>query len=145
MPRMYVWQFTLVLIAKCHRTISWIMSNYFPMNLLQDISMCIDSRQSIQLGPTTWGSSRYKTSNCWQFCWHYCLRGEYSLISPTPLSMRKFFFTCDSYANKFDIIFNASKSKFLVCIPGKLQSMSFLYWWLTYWKRHLIFSPWAHY
>jgi len=32
-------------------------------------------------------------------------------------------FSCDSYANEFDIIFNASKSKFLVCIPGKLWSM----------------------
>jgi len=45
------------------------------------------------------------------------------LISPTPLSMRKLLFSCDSYANKFDTIFNASKSKFLVCIPGKLRSM----------------------
>jgi len=32
-------------------------------------------------------------------------------------------FSCDSYANEFDIIFNASKSKFLVCIPGKLRSI----------------------
>jgi len=45
------------------------------------------------------------------------------LISPTPLGMRKLLFSCDSYANEFDIIFNASKSKFLVCIPGKLRSM----------------------
>jgi len=27
------------------------MLNYFPMNWFQDISMCIDSRQSIQLCP----------------------------------------------------------------------------------------------
>jgi len=45
------------------------------------------------------------------------------LISPTPLGMRKLLFSCDSYANEFDIIFNASKSEFLVCIPGKLRSM----------------------
>jgi len=45
------------------------------------------------------------------------------LISPTPLGMRKLMFSCDSYANEFDIIFNASKSKFLVCIHGKLRSM----------------------
>jgi len=48
------------------------------------------------------------------------------LISPTPLGMRKLLFSCDSYANEFDIIvnaINASKSKFLVCIPGKLWSM----------------------
>jgi len=40
-----------------------------------------------------------------------------------PFCMRKLLFSCDSYANEFDNIFNASKSKFLVCIPGKLQSM----------------------
>jgi len=45
------------------------------------------------------------------------------LISPTPLGMRKLLFWCESYADEFDIIFNASKSKFLVCIPGKLRSM----------------------
>jgi len=45
------------------------------------------------------------------------------LISPTPLGMRKLLCSYDSYANEFDIIFNASKSKFFVCIPGKLQSM----------------------
>jgi len=45
------------------------------------------------------------------------------LISPTPLGMRKILFSCDLYANEFDILFNASKSKFLVCIPGKLWSM----------------------
>jgi len=44
------------------------------------------------------------------------------LILPTPLGMRKLLFSCDSYANEFDIIFNASKSKFLVCIPGKFRS-----------------------
>jgi len=45
------------------------------------------------------------------------------LISPTPLCMRKLLFSYESYANEFDIIFNSSKSKFLVCIPGKLRSM----------------------
>jgi len=42
------------------------------------------------------------------------------LFSPTTLGMRKLLFTCDYYANEIDIIFNASKSKFLV---GKLRSM----------------------
>jgi len=37
--------------------------------------------------------------------------------------MRQLLFSFDSYAKEFDIIFNASKSKFLVCIPGKLRSM----------------------
>jgi len=49
MPRIYVWQFTLVYIAKCHSTISWKMSSHFPMNWLQGNSMCTDSRQSIWL------------------------------------------------------------------------------------------------
>ena len=44
-------------------------------------------------------------------------------ISPTPLGMRKLFFTCDLYANEFDILFNASKSKFLACISRKLRSV----------------------
>jgi len=45
------------------------------------------------------------------------------LINLTPLGMRKLLFSCDSYANEFDIICNASKSNFLVCISGKLRSM----------------------
>jgi len=36
--------------------------------------------------------------------------------------VRKLLFSCNSYVNEFDIIFNASKSKFFVCIPGKLRS-----------------------
>jgi len=60
------------------------------------------------------------------------------LISPTPLGMRKLLFTCNSYANKFDILLNARESKCLACIPSKLRSMfnnlnlkwvSILYWW----------------
>ena len=45
------------------------------------------------------------------------------LISLTPMGMRKLLFSCDTYASDFDIIFNASKSEFLVCIHGKLRSM----------------------
>jgi len=51
MPRIYVRQFTLVHVAKCHSTISWIMSSYFPMNWFQRNSMCIDIRQLIRLCP----------------------------------------------------------------------------------------------
>jgi len=42
-----------------------IMSNYFPMNWFQDISMSIDSRQSIQLCPYHMGEyveAPYNTS-----------------------------------------------------------------------------------
>jgi len=77
------------------------------------------------------------------------------LISPTPLGMRKLLFSCKSYANEFDFIFNAIESKFLVCIPGKLRSMfnnfnlnvyvSFYIGGRPIEKRHLIFSPWGHY
>jgi hypothetical protein len=45
------------------------------------------------------------------------------LISPTPLGMRKLLLSCDTYANEFDILFNANKSKFFVCIPQKLRSI----------------------
>jgi len=48
---------------------------------------------------------------------------DIALVSSTPLCKRKRLFLCDSYANEFDIIFYASKSKLLVCIPGKLRSM----------------------
>jgi len=51
------------------------------------------------------------------------LRGRYSINQPNALGMRNLLFTCDSYANEFDIVFNASKSKFLVCISVKLRSM----------------------
>jgi len=38
---------------------------------------------------------------------------------------RKLLFTCDSYVNEFDIVFNAivTQSSYFVCIPGKLRSM----------------------
>jgi hypothetical protein len=45
------------------------------------------------------------------------------LISPTPLGTRKLLLTCETFANEFDILFNANKSKFLVCTSGKLRSM----------------------
>jgi len=35
MPTTHVRQFTLIHSAKCHSTISWIMSSYFPMNWFQ--------------------------------------------------------------------------------------------------------------
>jgi len=37
--------------------------------------------------------------------------------------MRKLLFTSDTCGNEFEIILNASKSKFLICIPGMRQSM----------------------
>ena len=36
------------------------------------------------------------------------------LICPSPYAMRRLLSLCDSFADKFDIKFNASKSKFLV-------------------------------
>jgi len=50
-------QFTHVHKAKCHSTISWIMSSYFPINWLQGNSMCIDSRQFIRLCPYQMGNA----------------------------------------------------------------------------------------
>ena len=41
------------------------------------------------------------------------------LIAPTPGAMRKLLSVCDDFASEFDIVFNASKSKFLVIVPYK--------------------------
>ena len=45
------------------------------------------------------------------------------LLAPTPTAMRKLLSICDIYALKYDIIFNATKSKFLVVIPGIRRSL----------------------
>jgi hypothetical protein len=37
--------------------------------------------------------------------------------------MRKLLFICDSYAQKYDIVFNANKSKFLVIVPSMWRSL----------------------
>jgi len=54
MTRTHVRQFTLMHVAKCHSTISWIMSTHLPM--------CIDRRQSTQLCPR-WGSFTAKNES----------------------------------------------------------------------------------
>ena len=45
------------------------------------------------------------------------------LICPSPYAMRRLLSLCDSFAAKFDIKFNANKSKFLVIIPKCLRSV----------------------
>ena len=45
------------------------------------------------------------------------------LLAPTPTAMRKLLSICDIYALKYDIIFNAAKSKFLVVVPGIRRSL----------------------
>jgi hypothetical protein len=45
------------------------------------------------------------------------------LIAPTPGAMRKLLSVCDEFASEFDIIFNASKSKFLVIVPFKKRHL----------------------
>jgi len=49
--RTHVRQFTLVHVAKCHSTKSWIMSSYFSIHWFQGNSMCINSWQSTQICP----------------------------------------------------------------------------------------------
>jgi len=46
------------------------------------------------------------------------------LISPTPFAMRRLLSICDDYALQYDIIFNASKSKFLVIVANKWRCLS---------------------
>ena len=43
------------------------------------------------------------------------------LICPTPYAMRRLLTLCDSFAAKYDIKFNASKSKFLVVSPKGMR------------------------
>ena len=40
------------------------------------------------------------------------------LLCPTPSAMRKLLSICDTYANEYDIKFNAQKSKLLVVSPS---------------------------
>ena len=46
------------------------------------------------------------------------------LLSPTPSAMRKMLAICDAFADEYDILFNAGKSKFLVIAARKRR---FLY------------------
>jgi len=46
------------------------------------------------------------------------------LISPTPFAMRRLLSICDDYALQYDIIFNASKSKFLVIVASRWRCLS---------------------
>jgi len=39
------------------------------------------------------------------------------LVSPTPSAMRKLLAVCDYFAYQYNIVFNASKSKFLIIVP----------------------------
>ena len=39
------------------------------------------------------------------------------LLAPTPQAMRRMLVTCEDYAAEFSILFNASKSKCIICIP----------------------------
>ena len=45
------------------------------------------------------------------------------LLAPSPSAMRKLLAVCESYALDFDILFNASKSNYLVIIPTSKQSL----------------------
>jgi len=44
------------------------------------------------------------------------------LVAPSPLAMRRLLAICDAYAVEYDIVFNGSKSKFLVVAPAKHRS-----------------------
>jgi len=58
MTRTHVRQFTLVHVAKCHMTISWIMSSYFPMTGFRSTvcASAVDNRYDC--APTRWGWAR---------------------------------------------------------------------------------------
>jgi hypothetical protein len=45
------------------------------------------------------------------------------LIGPTPSAMRKMLSVCDSFASDYDIVFNATKSKYLVAAAKRQRSL----------------------
>ena len=45
------------------------------------------------------------------------------LIAPSPSAMRKLLTICDVYASAYDIVFNASKSKYLVITSGRQRAL----------------------
>ena len=45
------------------------------------------------------------------------------LLAPTPSAMRKLLAVCDSFASDYDIVFNASKSNYLVVAPSKRRDL----------------------
>jgi len=57
MTRIHVRQFTLVHVAKCYGTISWIMSSYFPLTGFKATvyASTVDKRHNC--APTRWGST----------------------------------------------------------------------------------------
>ena len=58
------------------------------------------------------------------------------ILAPSASALRIMFATRDDYANEYSISFNASKSKFLVVLPGNcrfffarlFEQLSFLRW-----------------
>jgi len=58
MPRIYVWQFKLMPIAKYHNTKSWIISSYFPMNGFRETVCASTGDNQHNCAPTTWGNNR---------------------------------------------------------------------------------------
>jgi len=88
MPRMYVWQFTLVLIAKCHSTISWIMSNYFKMQCI--ISYCRNDELTKMFISLKYENINIFITRQWtSFCWRnneltdIFIAQEYEIIEQT--------------------------------------------------------------
>jgi hypothetical protein len=45
------------------------------------------------------------------------------LICPTPIAMRKLHIICDTFAAKYDIVFNADKSKFFIVVPTRWRNL----------------------
>jgi hypothetical protein len=45
------------------------------------------------------------------------------LICPTPIAMRKLHIICDTFASKYDIVFDADKSKFFIVVPTRWRNL----------------------
>jgi len=62
MTRTHVRQFTIVHVAKCHSTISWIMSSYFPMTGFKATVRASTRDNRHNCAPNRWGCSTPNTT-----------------------------------------------------------------------------------
>jgi hypothetical protein len=57
------------------------------------------------------------------FCGAIAYADDIVLICPTPTAMRKLLIICDTFASKYDIVFNADKSKFFIVVPARWRNL----------------------
>ena len=51
---------------------------------------------------------------------------DFALLAPTLQAMRRMLSICKKYSAEFDMVFNASKSKCIICAPRSIKTVIFL-------------------